>query len=155
MTATTVLATQCEFVSRPGCARTGRLVLGDRLLAESVNLSPVLTAGWAGLIVNALNCLPVGAPLLPYISRSPASIDPRSRVLTSVIGMFDAHPLACRCAKTSSFRHPNFKAVPFSRMCPAAVQLWVFSRDALCTSHAGQQMHEFWCMFQIGNVASN
>ncbi|KAK9826124.1 hypothetical protein WJX81_006284 [Elliptochloris bilobata] len=38
----------------------GRLVLGDRLLAESVNLSPVLIAGWAGLIVNALNCLPTG-----------------------------------------------------------------------------------------------
>ena len=35
-------------------------MLGDRLLGESVNLSPVLTAGWAGLIVNALNCLPVG-----------------------------------------------------------------------------------------------
>ena len=35
-------------------------MLGDRLLAESVNLSPVLTAGWAGLIVNALNCLPTG-----------------------------------------------------------------------------------------------
>lgn len=39
-------------------------MLGDRLLAESVNLSPVLTAGWAGLIVNALNCLPVGSPAL-------------------------------------------------------------------------------------------
>ena len=35
-------------------------MLGDRLLADSVNLSPVLTAGWAGLIVNALNCLPFG-----------------------------------------------------------------------------------------------
>ena len=48
--------------SRGACASAGagRLVLGDRLLADSVNLSPVLTAGWAGLIVNALNCLPVG-----------------------------------------------------------------------------------------------
>ena len=44
-------------------------MLGDRLLADSVNLSPVLTAGWAGLIVNALNCLPVGgSPCLPVQS---------------------------------------------------------------------------------------
>ena len=45
-------------------------MLGDRLLADSVNLSPVLTAGWAGLIVNALNCLPVGgspAPACPVL----------------------------------------------------------------------------------------
>lgn len=49
-------------------------MLGDRLLADSVNLSPVLTAGWAGLIVNALNCLPVGgSPWQPVLSCTSAN----------------------------------------------------------------------------------
>lgn len=39
----------------------GKLTLGDALAgSESLNLNPLLLAGWAALLVNALNSIPVG-----------------------------------------------------------------------------------------------
>eukprot|EP00884_Botryococcus_braunii_P023262 jgi/Botrbrau1/961/Bobra.114_1s0005.1 len=39
----------------------GQLFLGSKLaVGGSIELNPLLTAGWAGLIVNALNSIPVG-----------------------------------------------------------------------------------------------
>ena len=41
----------------------GKLFLGSRLATEvKVNLNPVLLAGWAGLVFNALNAVPTGKP---------------------------------------------------------------------------------------------
>ena len=42
-------------------AHTGQLFLGGKLAAgANVSLNPLLSAGWAGLLANALNCIPVG-----------------------------------------------------------------------------------------------
>jgi hypothetical protein len=39
----------------------GELFLGDKLrLGGEINLNPLAAAGWAGLLVNALNAVPVG-----------------------------------------------------------------------------------------------
>ena len=39
----------------------GKLFLGDRLASQPmINLNPVLLAGWAGLVINALNSIPAG-----------------------------------------------------------------------------------------------
>lgn len=36
--------------------------MGSKLAAgATVSLNPLLAAGWAGLLANALNCIPVGA----------------------------------------------------------------------------------------------
>ena len=40
---------------------TGQLLFGDRLFtAETLDCNPVFIAGWAGLIINAINCIPAG-----------------------------------------------------------------------------------------------
>lgn len=45
-------------------AHTGQLFLGGKLAAgANVSLNPLLSAGWAGLLANALNCIPVGEQL--------------------------------------------------------------------------------------------
>ncbi len=42
----------------------GKLFLGDRLASQPmVNLNPVALAGWAGLVINALNSIPAGTQL--------------------------------------------------------------------------------------------
>ncbi|PSC68193.1 putative zinc metalloprotease chloroplastic isoform X1 [Micractinium conductrix] len=39
----------------------GQAVFGDQLFTmEAVDTNPLFVAGWAGLIINAINCLPVG-----------------------------------------------------------------------------------------------
>ena len=42
----------------------GKLFLGDRLASQPmVDLNPVALAGWAGLVINALNSIPAGTHL--------------------------------------------------------------------------------------------
>jgi len=42
-------------------AGLARATLGEAVLtSDAVNCSPALVAGWAGLIINAINCLPMG-----------------------------------------------------------------------------------------------
>ena len=44
-----------------GAWNAGQLFLGGKLAAgANVSLNPLLSAGWAGLLANALNCIPIG-----------------------------------------------------------------------------------------------
>ncbi len=44
----------------------GQLFVGSKLAqGATVSLNPLLAAGWAGLLANALNCIPVGALMAP------------------------------------------------------------------------------------------
>ena len=53
----------------------GKLFLGERLASQPmVNLNPVALAGWAGLVINALNSIPAGAvPLTRHVVPSAAN----------------------------------------------------------------------------------
>ena len=48
---------------------TGQLALGPKLAAGGpLPLNPFLAAGWAALLANALNCIPVGESLLDRLT---------------------------------------------------------------------------------------
>lgn len=56
-----VLGAQRPLVCVSGTSDTGKLVLGDALAGTAaLNLNPLLLSGWAALLVNALNSIPVG-----------------------------------------------------------------------------------------------
>ena len=54
-------AAQLMSFARVLVLETGQLALGSKLAAGGpLPLNPLLAAGWAALLANALNCIPVG-----------------------------------------------------------------------------------------------
>ena len=57
-----------ESLAAGGAAR---LALGPSVFtADSVNVNPLFAAGWAGLIINAINMLPAGEAGLGFTCRA-------------------------------------------------------------------------------------
>ena len=87
---------------------TGKLFLGDRLASQPmVDLNPVLLAGWAGLVINALNSIPAGMRRSRFLTGGARHVlsscpsGPISGCAVSLTGMIRFHNHAGDCAHQS------------------------------------------------------